>query len=71
VLDKALALADWAGFAADVRHPCARPSCAGWGFAASSKSQAAASLRDTADLRFEADGKVALRLGAQAIGQDT
>ena len=68
VLDKALALADWNGFAARRAASRAPASCAASGSAASSRSPAAACMR-TADLRFEADGKVALRLGAQAIGQ--
>ena len=43
-------------------------SCAASGCAASSKSRAASS-NEKADLRFEADGKVAIRLGVQAMGQ--
>lgn len=68
VLDKALALADWAGFpqrrAASERAGRLR----GIGLCCFLEV-AGGILEETVDLRFEADGTVALRTGVQAMGQ--
>jgi carbon-monoxide dehydrogenase large subunit len=69
VLDKALALADWAGFAARRAASARAGKLRGMGLCCFLEVAGGSPLQDTADLRFEADGKVALRLGAQAIGQ--
>ena len=60
-MDKALALADWKGFRQAPRGIASgAASCAASACAASSKSPAAFS-NEKVDLRFEADGKVAIR----------
>jgi len=69
VLDKALALADWAGFAARRAASARAGKLRGIGLCCFLEVAGGSPLQDTADLRFEADGKVALRIGAQAIGQ--
>jgi carbon-monoxide dehydrogenase large subunit len=69
VLDKALALADWNGFAARRAASARADKLRGLGICCFLEVAGGSPLSDTADLRFEADGKVALRLGAQAIGQ--
>ena len=69
VLDKALALSDWAGFAARRAASARAGRLRGLGICCFLEVAGGSPLQDTADLRFEADGKVALRIGAQAIGQ--
>jgi carbon-monoxide dehydrogenase large subunit len=68
ILDKALALADWRGFAARRTAAEQRGKLRGIGMCCFLEV-AGGILDETADLRFERDGKVALRLGVQAIGQ--
>jgi carbon-monoxide dehydrogenase large subunit len=68
VMDKALALADWQGFPA--RRAAAEASGRLRGIGMCCFLEVAGGiLEETVDLRFEDDGKVALRLGAQAMGQ--
>jgi carbon-monoxide dehydrogenase large subunit len=69
VLDKALALADWDGFAARRAASARAGKLRGLGICCFLEVAGGSPLQDTADLRFEGDGKVALRIGAQAIGQ--
>ena len=69
VLDKALALSDWKGFAARRAASARAGKVRGVGLCCFLEVAGGSPLQDTADLRFEADGKVALRLGAQPIGQ--
>ncbi len=68
VMDKALALADWQGFAARRAASEAAGRLRGIGICCFLEV-AGGILEETTDLRFEDDGKVALRLGAQAMGQ--
>ena len=69
VIDKALALADWKGFAARRAASARAGKLRGIGMCCFLEVAGGIPLTETADLRFEADGKVALRLGAQAMGQ--
>lgn len=67
-MDKALALADWQGFPA--RRSAAEKAGRLRGIGVCCFLEVAGGILDeTVDLRFEADGKVALRTGVQAIGQ--
>jgi aerobic carbon-monoxide dehydrogenase large subunit len=68
VLDRALELADWRGFEARRTRSAQAGKLRGIGLC-SFLEVAGGILDETADLRFEADGKVALRTGAQAMGQ--
>jgi carbon-monoxide dehydrogenase large subunit len=68
VLDKALALADWTGFPA--RRAAAERAGRLRGIGLCCFLEVAGGILDeTVDLRFEADGTVALRTGVQAMGQ--
>jgi len=68
VLDKALALADWKGFPA--RRAAAERAGRLRGIGLCCFLEVAGGILDeTVDLRFEADGAVALRTGVQAMGQ--
>jgi aerobic carbon-monoxide dehydrogenase large subunit len=69
VLDKALALADWPGFAARRKASEAAGRLRGIGLACFLEVAGGSPLTETADLRFEADGTAVLRTGAQAMGQ--
>lgn len=67
-MDQALALADWRGFPA--RRAASEKAGRLRGIGMSCFLEVAGGILDeTVDLRFEADGKVALRIGVQAIGQ--
>ena len=68
ILDQALALADWKGFAARRGASQRNGKLRGIGIGCFLEV-AGGILDETVDLRFEADGKVALRTGAQAMGQ--
>jgi len=67
-LDKALALADWDGFAARRTGSEADGKLRGIGLACFLEV-AGGILEETADLRFEGDGYATVRLGVQAMGQ--
>ena len=68
ILDRALALADWQGFAP--RRAAAKRDGKLRGIGIGCFLEVAGGILDeTVDLRFEDDGKVALRTGAQAMGQ--
>ncbi|MGB8433933.1 MAG: xanthine dehydrogenase family protein molybdopterin-binding subunit, partial [Burkholderiales bacterium] len=69
VMDKALALADWNGFG--VRKAASEKAgrLRGIGMCCFLEVAGGSPLQEIADLRFESDGKVALRTGAQAMGQ--
>ncbi len=68
VLDKALALADWKGFPA--RRAASERGGRLRGIGLCCFLEVAGGILDeTVDLRFEADGTVALRTGVQAMGQ--
>ncbi len=68
VLDKALALADWKGFAA--RRAASERAGRLRGIGVGCFLEVAGGILDeTVDLRFETDGTVALRTGVQAMGQ--
>jgi carbon-monoxide dehydrogenase large subunit len=69
VLDKALAAADWNGFASRRAASARAGKLRGIGLCCFLEVAGGSPLQETADLRFEADGKVAIRLGAQAMGQ--
>jgi len=69
VLDKALALADWNGFAARRAASARAGRLRGLGLCCFLEVAGGSPLQDTADLRFAADGKVSLRIGAQPLGQ--
>jgi carbon-monoxide dehydrogenase large subunit len=69
VLDKALAAADWNGFAARRAASARAGKLRGLGICCFLEVAGGSPLSDAADLRFEAGGKVALRIGAQPIGQ--
>ncbi len=68
VMDKALALADWQGFA-DRRTASEAEGCLRGIGICCFLEVAGGILEESTDLRFEDDGTVALRLGAQAMGQ--
>jgi carbon-monoxide dehydrogenase large subunit len=68
VMDKALAQADWQGFAARRRASKKAGKLRGIGIGCFLEV-AGGILNERADLRFEPDGKVAIRLGVQAMGQ--
>jgi carbon-monoxide dehydrogenase large subunit len=67
-LDKALALADWRGFPARRAEAERNGKLRGIGIGCFLEV-AGGILEETVDLRFAADGKVALHTGAQAMGQ--
>ena len=67
-MDKALALADWDGFAARRTHSEALGRLRGIGIGCFLEV-AGGILDENADLRFEEDGTITLRLGVQAMGQ--
>jgi len=69
VLDKALALADWKGFPARRKTSEVRGRLRGIGLCCFLEVAGGSPLNETADLRFEPDGTVVLRTGAQAMGQ--
>jgi carbon-monoxide dehydrogenase large subunit len=68
ILDRTLALADWQGFKARRRASQKANKLRGIGIGCFLEV-AGGILDETVDLRFEPDGKVALRTGAQAMGQ--
>jgi carbon-monoxide dehydrogenase large subunit len=68
VLDRALTLADWDGFKARRKASTKARKLRGIGIGCFLEV-AGGILDETVDLRFEADGKVSLRTGAQAMGQ--
>ena len=67
-LDKALTLSDWRGFPTRRAEAKKRGKLRGIGIGCFLEV-AGGILEESVDLRFEADGKVALRTGAQAMGQ--
>jgi len=69
VMDKALALADWGGFAARRSAAAKAGRLRGIGMCCFLEVAGGSPLQEIADLRFESDDKVALRTGAQAMGQ--
>ncbi len=69
VMDKALKLAEWRGFAARRKASEDAGRLRGIGIACFLEVAGGAPLQETADLRFGTNGKVALRTGAQAMGQ--
>jgi carbon-monoxide dehydrogenase large subunit len=68
VLDKALNLADWSGFEARRQSSAQRGLLRGIGLCCFLEV-AGGILEEPADIRFRPDGKVALHLGAQGMGQ--
>jgi carbon-monoxide dehydrogenase large subunit len=68
VLDKALALSDWNGFDKRRERSLADGKLRGIGICCFLEV-AGGILNEKADLRFEADGSAAIRLGVQAMGQ--
>ena len=67
-MDKALALSDWKGFTK--RRAASRKAGKLRGIGMCCFLEVAGGiLNEKADLRFEADGTVAIRLGVQAMGQ--
>lgn len=69
VLDAALELADWKGFAARRKASEAKGRLRGIGLCCFLEVAGGAPLTEVADLRFEPDGTAVLRTGAQAMGQ--
>ncbi len=69
VLDKALTLADWQGFAARRKAAAAHGRLRGIGVCCFLEVAGGAPLNESADLRFDPDGTAVLRTGAQAMGQ--
>ena len=69
VMDKALRLADWQGFKARKAKSKKAKLLRGIGMACFLEVAGGSPLQESADLRFQADGKVVLRTGAQAMGQ--
>jgi carbon-monoxide dehydrogenase large subunit len=67
-MDQALALADWQGFPARRDAAAAKGRLRGIGLCCFLEISGGI-LQESADLRFGADGTVALRIGAQAMGQ--
>lgn len=69
VMDKALALGDWKGFGARKAASEKAGRLRGIGMCCFLEVAGGSPLQEVADLRFETDDKVALRIGAQAMGQ--
>jgi len=69
ILDKATALADWPGFAKRRAQSRKRGRLRGIGLCCFLEVAGGSPLAEIADLRFEPDGSVVLRTGAQAMGQ--
>jgi carbon-monoxide dehydrogenase large subunit len=69
VLDKATALADWPGFEKRRALSRQRGRLRGIGLCCFLEVAGGSPLSEVADLRFESDGSVVLRTGAQAMGQ--
>jgi len=69
VLDKALALAGWDGFAARRSQSERAGKLRGIGLCCFLEVAGGSPLSEVADLRFGADGRIVLRTGAQAMGQ--
>ena len=69
VLDKALELADWKGFAARRERTASAGRLRGIGLCCFLEVAGGSPLSEIADLRFDADGSIVLRTGAQAMGQ--
>jgi carbon-monoxide dehydrogenase large subunit len=69
VMDKALVLADWRGFGARRAASERAGRLRGIGICCFLEVAGGSPLQETADLRFEKDGKATLRTGAQAMGQ--
>jgi len=69
VMDKALALADWKGFGTRRSASEKAGRLRGIGLCCFLEVAGGSPLQEIADLRFESDGKVVLRTGAQAMGQ--
>ena len=69
VLDKALALADWKGFAARRERSESAGRLRGIGMCCFLEVAGGSPLSEIADLRFDADSSIVLRTGAQAMGQ--
>ena len=69
VMDKALDLADWQGFEARRAASERGGRLRGIGVSCFLEVSGGSPLQETADLRFDDDGKVSLRTGAQAMGQ--
>ena len=67
-MDKALALSDWNGFEKRREQSRAQGKLRGIGICCFLEV-AGGILNEKADLRFEADGSAAIRLGVQAMGQ--
>jgi carbon-monoxide dehydrogenase large subunit len=67
-MDKALALSDWKGFEERRKQSRADGKLRGIGICCFLEV-AGGILNEKADLRFEADGSAAIRLGVQAMGQ--
>lgn len=68
VMDKALALSDWSGYEKRREQSRAQGKLRGIGICCFLEV-AGGILNEKADLRFEADGSAAIRLGVQAMGQ--
>ena len=68
ILNKSMALADWQGFEARRQKAAARGRLRGIGLCCFLEV-AGGILEEPADIRFTVDGKVALHLGAQGMGQ--
>ncbi|MDI9330500.1 MAG: xanthine dehydrogenase family protein molybdopterin-binding subunit [Alphaproteobacteria bacterium] len=68
ILDKALALADWSGFEARRQESARRGLLRGIGVCCFLEV-AGGILEEPADIRFTPEGKVALHLGSQGMGQ--
>jgi carbon-monoxide dehydrogenase large subunit len=69
VLDKALALADWRGFAERRKSSERAGKLRGIGLCCFLEVAGGSPLAEVADLRFGEDGSIVLRTGAQAMGQ--
>lgn len=69
VLDKALLLADWQGFAARRAQSDGTGKLRGIGLCCFLEVAGGSPLTERADLRFGSDGSIVLRAGAQAMGQ--
>ena len=69
IMDKALAMADWAGFEARRAEAKSRGKLRGIGFSCTIEQAGGRSMQEVAELRFEPSGSATLYIGTVSHGQ--
>ncbi|MDA0664765.1 MAG: xanthine dehydrogenase family protein molybdopterin-binding subunit, partial [Proteobacteria bacterium] len=69
IMDKALAMADWAGFEARRAEAASRGKLRGIGFSCTIEQAGGRSMQEVAELRFEPSGSATLYIGTVSHGQ--